>query len=105
MRMSSACAAGLSTLALVLGGMTGSATAAGRGQAALACDSPQYLVGSGGHHGASIRCTGGAFTEFIECDKSGYIYTHFGNRALSGGTSTTWCDLNAVVRRVGVTPS
>lgn len=64
----------------------------------LPCDHPRYLTGSGGHHGASIVCYNGSFTGVIDCQKpDGYTYTHFGNRAMSGGTSTTWCDLDAVV--------
>jgi hypothetical protein len=73
--------------------------------ATLNCDNPQYLTESGGHRGAAIRCDGQMFTGFIDCKMpDGYTYRHFGNPALSGGTSTTWCDLNAVVINAGVTP-
>ncbi|MEU0234439.1 MULTISPECIES: hypothetical protein [unclassified Streptomyces] len=94
------------SFALASGGLLGLTSQAVASPLALSCGSPKYLVGSGGHHGASISCTGSAFTEFIDCYKSGYgTYRHFGNRAVSGGTSTTWCDVNATVTHVGVTPS
>ncbi|MEW2411074.1 hypothetical protein [Streptomyces griseoviridis] len=79
-----------------------SAPATARG---LNCGSPRPLTGSGGHKGASVSCTGGAFTASIVCDKQGYRYVHFGNRAVSGGTSTVWCDLGAYVVSVRVEPT
>ncbi|MFE2476116.1 hypothetical protein [Streptomyces sp. NPDC059389] len=41
------------------------------------------------HEGAATTCTGGAFTGWIDCRRydNGYVYRHFGNRALSGGTT------------------
>lgn len=104
-------AAVAASLALAGGGLLGLAPSAGAAAAAaapagLSCSTPRLLTGSGGHRGASVSCTGGAFTEFIDCYKAGYgTYRHFGNRAVSGGTSTTWCDIGADVTRVGVSPS
>ncbi|MER7968387.1 hypothetical protein ABTX35_05110 [Streptomyces sp. NPDC096080] len=71
----------------------------------LNCGSPRLLTGSAGHKGASVSCTGGSFTASVVCDKQGYRYTHFGNRAVSGGTSTVWCDLGAAVVQVMVEPT
>ncbi|MFF3260936.1 hypothetical protein ACFYWO_17405 [Streptomyces sp. NPDC002932] len=94
------------SLALAGGGLLGLAPTAGAAPAGLSCSTPKLLTGSAGHHGASISCTGGAFTQFIDCYKAGYgTYRHFGNRAVSGGTSTTWCDIGADVTGVGVSPS
>ncbi|MFI1016326.1 hypothetical protein [Streptomyces sp. NPDC020965] len=74
--------------------------------AALSCERPVYRTGSGGHHGASIRCFGGSFTGFVDCHKPGHpVYRHYGNRAGSGGTSTTWCDLGARVVAAGAVNS
>ncbi|MGW0672342.1 hypothetical protein [Streptomyces sp. NPDC002746] len=99
-------AAVAASLALAGGGLLGLAPTAGAAPAGLSCSTPKLLTGSAGHHGASISCTGGAFTEFIDCYKAGYgTYRHFGNRAVSGGTSTTWCDIGADVTGVGVSPS
>ncbi|MGC5345309.1 hypothetical protein ACPXCE_22825 [Streptomyces sp. DT24] len=99
-------AAVAASLALAGGGLLGMASQAAASPSALSCDSPTYLTGSGGHRGASIRCTGSSFTGVIDCYKPGYgTYRHFGNRAASGGTSTTWCDLNATVSFAGATPS
>lgn len=99
-------AAVAASVALAGGGLLGMAPHASAAPAALSCSTPSYLVGSGGHHGASIRCTGSSFTGYIDCYKANYgTYRHFGNRVSSGGTSTTWCDLNAKVVRAGATPS
>ncbi|MBO0918541.1 hypothetical protein [Streptomyces laculatispora] len=99
-------AAVAASLALAGGGLLGLASPAAASASGLSCGNPKPLVGSAGHHGASISCTGGAFTEFIDCFKPGYgTYRHFGNRAVSGGTSTTWCDIGADVTTVGVTAS
>ncbi|MFF3174436.1 hypothetical protein ACFVQ0_17665 [Streptomyces sp. NPDC057900] len=99
-------AAVAASLVLAGGGLLGLAPAAAAAPAGLSCSTPKLLTGSGGHHGASVSCTGGAFTEFIDCYKAGYgTYRHFGNRAVSGGTSTTWCDIGADVTKVGVSPS
>ncbi|MHC3818114.1 hypothetical protein [Streptomyces sp. DT9] len=99
-------AAVAASLALAGGGLLGLAPTAGAAPAGLSCSTPKLLTGSAGHHGASVSCTGGAFTEFIDCYKAGYgTYRHFGNRAVSGGTSTTWCDIGADVTGVGVSPS
>ncbi|MEU2409048.1 hypothetical protein ABZ609_32750 [Streptomyces rubiginosohelvolus] len=106
MRASYRIGAVAASFALAGGGLLGLASQAVASPSALSCGSPSYMVGNGGFHGASIRCTGSAFTEFIDCYKPGYgTYRHFGNRAVSGGTSTTWCDLGATVTHVGVTPS
>ncbi|MFJ6465770.1 hypothetical protein ACIQM0_32885 [Streptomyces sp. NPDC091387] len=99
-------AAVAASFALAGAGLLGVASPAAASAAGLSCGTPRLLVGSAGHHGASISCTGGAFTEFIDCNKPGYgTYRHFGNRAVSGGTSTTWCDIGADVTTVGVTAS
>ncbi|MEV0783178.1 hypothetical protein AB0I52_09370 [Streptomyces sp. NPDC050423] len=99
-------AAVAASFALAGAGLLGMASPAAASAAGLSCSTPKLLVGSAGHHGASISCTGGAFTEFIDCYKPGYgTYRHFGNRAVSGGTSTTWCDTGADVTAVGVSPS
>ncbi|WP_406349242.1 hypothetical protein OHA44_36875 [Streptomyces sp. NBC_00144] len=78
------------------------ATAVSAPAQALNCGSPTLLTGSAGHKGAKVTCTGAAFTASVVCDKQGYQYRHFGNRAVSGGTSTVWCDLGAYVVRVQV---
>ncbi|MFE4589348.1 hypothetical protein [Streptomyces laurentii] len=72
----------------------------------LSC-SARLVTGSAGHKGASVTCTGGAFTAYVDCERTdnGYQYRHFGNRAVSGGTSTVWCDLNARVIHVDAVPS
>lgn len=45
--------------------------------------------------GKSIQCSGGSFTGWVRCKKgASEYYTHFGNRAGSGGVSTTWCDID-----------
>ncbi|MGW7413440.1 hypothetical protein [Streptomyces sp. NPDC054863] len=94
------------SVALAGGGMLGMASQAAASTTALSCGGPSYLTGSGGHKGASIRCSGSSFTGVIDCYKPGYgTYRHFGNRASSGGTSTTWCDLGATVVFAGGTPS
>ncbi|MFJ1897781.1 MULTISPECIES: hypothetical protein [unclassified Streptomyces] len=99
-------AAVAASLALAAGGLLGLAPSAGAAPAGLSCSTPRLLTGSAGHHGASVSCTGGAFTGFIDCYKAGYgTYRHFGNRAVSGGTSTTWCDIGADVTAAGVSPS
>ncbi|MCZ0983528.1 hypothetical protein O1L60_42760 [Streptomyces diastatochromogenes] len=86
------------SLALASWGMAGIGTASA---ASLSCGNVQYFTGSGGHAGASVRCVGSAFTGKIVCYKPGYgNYTHYGNRAESGGTSTTWCDLGATIQSV-----
>ncbi|MFJ9157740.1 hypothetical protein ACIRPS_13180 [Streptomyces griseoviridis] len=92
--------AAVSAAAPAASAATAPATARG-----LNCGSPRPLTGSGGHKGASVSCTGGAFTASIVCDKQGYRYVHFGNRAVSGGTSTVWCDLGAYVVSVRVEPT
>ncbi|MEU7160359.1 hypothetical protein [Streptomyces chrestomyceticus] len=105
-RTRSRAAAVTASLVLAGGGLLGMAAPASAAPSALSCSTPSYLVGSGGHHGASIRCTGSSFTGYIDCYKAGYgTYRHFGNRAAAGGTSTTWCDLNAKVVAAGATPS
>ncbi|MFJ3709506.1 hypothetical protein OG204_01645 [Streptomyces sp. NBC_01387] len=78
------------------------ATAAPAQVQALNCGPATPLTGSGGHKGARVTCTGAAFTASVVCDKQGYQYRHFGNRAVSGGTSTVWCDLGAYVVKVQV---
>ncbi|MFD5031575.1 hypothetical protein ACFVWX_14070 [Streptomyces sp. NPDC058220] len=60
------------------------------------------MTGTAGHRGASVACRGGAFTGWIDCQKGNLIYRHYGNRAVSGGVSTTWCDLNGAVTAAGV---
>ncbi|KDN81140.1 hypothetical protein KCH_72340 [Kitasatospora cheerisanensis KCTC 2395] len=72
-----------------------------RRAASLSCGNRQYFTGSGGHAGASIRCTGGAFVAKATCYKPNYgTYVHYGNRVETGGTSTVWCDLGATVSSV-----
>jgi hypothetical protein len=91
-------------LGLAVGGL--SATAFPAAAADLSC-SARLVTGSAGHKGASVTCTGGAFTAYVDCERTdnGYQYRHFGNRAVSGGTSTVWCDLNARVIHVDAVPS
>ncbi|BAU84885.1 hypothetical protein SLA_3996 [Streptomyces laurentii] len=91
-------------LGLAVGGL--SATAFPATAADLSC-SARLVTGSAGHKGASVTCTGGAFTAYVDCERTdnGYQYRHFGNRAVSGGTSTVWCDLNARVIHVDAVPS
>ncbi|KQX55781.1 hypothetical protein ASE09_27640 [Streptomyces sp. Root66D1] len=58
------------------------------------------------HVGIQISCTGGYFTAWVDCYKSGYgTYRHFGNRVPSGGTSTVWCDVDGNPVAGGFTPS
>ncbi|MGW1353667.1 hypothetical protein ACWCQE_31000 [Streptomyces sp. NPDC002409] len=101
-------AAALSTLALGAGLMLGASTPATAGPvpapagADASCATPKMFFGSGGHHGASISCTGTTFQIAILCYKSSadYWYTHYGNVAGSGGTSTAWCDLYAEIKAI-----
>lgn len=89
------------SMALAVTGMIGvsSASADDSSASALSCGSRQYFVGSDGHAGGSISCTGGAFTAKATCIKAGESdYIHFGNRATSGGTSTVWCDRGAAIK-------
>jgi hypothetical protein len=97
----------LTASAIALGGLAAlasPASAAPSGEVSVqASCTAQYITGSGGHKGANVRCTGlGAyFTGLIDCDKSGFVYRHFGNRVPNGGISTVWCDLNAKVVNYG----
>ncbi|MCX4851988.1 hypothetical protein [Streptomyces sp. NBC_00893] len=102
MSIRSRVAAVATSVALASAGMLGLASPASAGATALICPSyPQLIEGSGGHKGAKISCTGGSsFFLAIRCetlDAAKYRYWHYGNWAASGGTSTTWCDLNAKV--------
>jgi hypothetical protein len=93
----------LTASAIAFGGLIGlasPASAAPSGEVSVqASCTAQYITGSGTNKGANVRCTGlGAFfTGFIDCNKSGFVYRHFGNRVPNGGTSTVWCDLGAGV--------
>ncbi|MFD3757972.1 hypothetical protein [Streptomyces sp. NPDC058622] len=94
-------AASAASMALAMTGLVGvsSATAADSSATALKCSNRQYFTGSGGHAGASLTCTGGAFTAKATCIKAGEPnYVHFGNRTTSGGTSTVWCDVGSAVK-------
>ncbi|MEV6977074.1 hypothetical protein [Kitasatospora sp. NPDC093806] len=93
--------------AMVGAGFVGiSATSASATTTALSCGNKQFFSGSGGHAGASIRCTGGAFVANVTCFKPGYgRYHHYGNRVESGGTSVVWCDLYATAEDVTGLPS
>ncbi|MFE3875724.1 hypothetical protein ACFXPX_15160 [Kitasatospora sp. NPDC059146] len=78
-----------------------SSASASAAPTALSCGNKQFFTGSGGHAGASIRCTNGPFVADVTCYKPGYgRYHHYGNRVESGGTSTVWCDLNATAENV-----
>ncbi|MER7848480.1 hypothetical protein ABTZ03_31600 [Kitasatospora sp. NPDC096077] len=78
-----------------------SSTSASATTTALSCSNKQFFTGSGGHAGASIRCTGGPFVANVTCFKPSYgRYHHYGNRVESGGTSTVWCDLGATAESV-----
>ncbi|MFD8597990.1 hypothetical protein ACFV1L_23580 [Kitasatospora sp. NPDC059646] len=90
----------VASVVLAAAGLVG-ASSSSAGAAALSCGNKQYFTGSGGHAGASIRCTGGPFVAKAACYKPGYgTYTHYGNRVETGGTSTVWCDLGATVSSV-----
>lgn len=101
-------AAAVSTLALGAGLMLGTSTPATASPAPAptganaSCAVPKMFFGSQGHHGASISCTGTTFRIAIRCYKSSidYWYTHYGNVAGSGGTSTAWCDLYAEIKAI-----
>ncbi|MEU0627761.1 hypothetical protein [Streptomyces sp. NPDC005989] len=101
-------ASAVSTLALGAGLLLATTTSATAGPAqadAVTCGGLKELVGSGGHHGASITCLGsGSFALAIDCYQSntGYQYRHYGNRVSAPGTSTAWCDLGATIEGYGV---
>ncbi|MFI5756202.1 hypothetical protein [Streptomyces sp. NPDC051569] len=84
--------AATAALALGAGGIL-AASPSTAAAAAITCAPPRQVTGSAGHKGVALTCGGGAFTGWVDCKKGGLIYTHYGNRAVSGGTSTTWCDL------------
>ncbi|MBT2386803.1 hypothetical protein [Streptomyces sp. ISL-11] len=109
MRIRNRIAMTTAALALATGGLltvAPSASASPGSADALSC-SARGVRGSGGHYGSAITCNGGSFTGVIDCRRfdNGYVYRHFGNRVLSGGTSTVWCDLNAGVINAYGTPS
>ncbi|MFE6022361.1 hypothetical protein ACFQ6O_38430 [Streptomyces sp. NPDC056441] len=71
----------------------------------MTCGGLKEMVGSGGHHGASITCLGsGSFTLAIDCYKgsTNYWYRHYGNRVSAPGKSTAWCDLGATIQAYAI---
>ncbi|MEV5508161.1 hypothetical protein [Streptomyces orinoci] len=98
-------------LALAGGGAVSAASPAAAASASgtprtssFSCDAWRYLRGANGH-GASITCHGSPFREYVICHRpDGHLYFRLGNRALSGGTSTAWCDRSGEVIEAGAFP-
>ncbi|MDX3854656.1 hypothetical protein [Streptomyces sp. AK02-01A] len=91
-------------LALAAGGQL-TAAAPASAAAPLSCDQPSDVTDNGGHRGVAITCRGDSFTGWVRCQKGELTYKQYGNRALSGGLSTTWCDQDGVPVAAGGDPA